>query len=113
MVPELLHFRKWGSPVTYHLHGSAKPNARARDGYFIGYNGKHIYRVWDPETDTILTTSDVDFHEHFHDGSVQGGDPTTATPGDGENVSTARLGRASHMVNPSSVPVAANADITN
>ena len=115
--PELLHFRKWGSPVTYHLHGSAKPNTkfdpRARNGYFIGYNGKHIYRVWDPETDTILTTSDVDFHEHFHDGSVQGGDTTMETPGDGENVSTARLGRVSHMVNPSSVPVAANANVMN
>jgi hypothetical protein len=61
--PELQHFRKWGSPMTYHLHDSAKPNtkvdARAKNGYFIGYNGKHICRVWDPETDTILTTSVV------------------------------------------------------
>jgi len=78
MVPELLHFRKWGSPVTYHLHGSAKPNtkfdARARDGYFIGYNGKHIYRVWDPETDTILTSTfmNISMTEAFQGGSHHG-----------------------------------------
>jgi hypothetical protein len=112
--PELLHFRKWGSPVTYHLHGSTKPNtkfdARARNGYFIGYNGKHIYRIWDPETDTIVTTSDVDFHENFHDGSapstqIQGGTPS--------NNGIAQTGRASHLVNPSSTPVAAATTTAN
>ena len=83
--PELLHFRKWGSPLTYHLHGSAKPedklSARAKKGFLIGYNGKNIYRIWDPESDTILTSSDVTFNEQFHDGTtpdpqIQGGAST-------------------------------------
>src|ERR1700722_7618069 len=64
--PELLHFKKWGSPVTYHLHGSAKPStkvhSRSKNGFFIGYNGKNINRIWDPESDEVLTTSDVDFN---------------------------------------------------
>ena len=108
--PELLHFRKWGSPLTYHLHGSAKPedklSARAKKGFLIGYNGKNIYRIWDPNSDTILTSSDVRFNEQFHDGTasgsqIQGGAPTQ------NNNGIAQTGRASHMVNPSSRPVAA------
>jgi hypothetical protein len=125
--PELLHFRKWGSPVTYHLHGSAKPDTkvhpRSRNGFFIGYNGKKIYHIWDPESDKVLTTSDVHFNEHFQDGSIQkwvsapspGNTQTSPTQGEdykNNSIPAARQGRISHMVNPSSIPVAANTTAT-
>ncbi|OXV06764.1 hypothetical protein Egran_05469, partial [Elaphomyces granulatus] len=107
--PELLHFRKWGSPLTYHLHGSAKPedklSARAKKGFLIGYNGKNIYRIWDPNSDTILTSSDVKFNEQFHDGTASGSQIQGGATQNNNGI--AQTGRASHMVNPSSTPVAA------
>ncbi|OXV11216.1 hypothetical protein Egran_01021, partial [Elaphomyces granulatus] len=76
-----------------------------------------LYRIWDPESDKVLTTSDV---EHFHNESVQKevstpspeNTQTSSTQGEdskGKSVPAARQGRISHMVNPSSVPVAAPA----
>jgi hypothetical protein len=69
--PDTHFFYKWGSPVTYHLHGSSKKDTNklssvAAKGFLIGYNGPKIYRIWDPERDVILTTSDVQFDEHFN-----------------------------------------------
>jgi hypothetical protein len=105
--PELQHFRKFGSPVWYHLHGSAKPedklSASSKKGYLIGYNGNKIYRIWDPTKDTILTTSDVDIVEDFGisannvDQSFKGEDsPTKQKPI-----------RPFATVNPTSEPLAA------
>jgi hypothetical protein len=51
-----------------HLHGSAKLihklDARAKKVHLIGYVGNHIYRVWDPNSNTVHVTSDVTFDEH-------------------------------------------------
>jgi hypothetical protein len=36
-------------------------------GYLIGYNGNKIYRIWDPDKDVILTSSNVNIVEDFGD----------------------------------------------
>ena len=43
-----------------------KLSSLAVKGFLIGYNEFKIYRALDPERDVILTTSDVDFDEHFN-----------------------------------------------
>jgi hypothetical protein len=52
-----------------HLHGSAKPihklDARAKKVHLISYIGNHIYRVWDPDSNTVHVTSNVTFNKHI------------------------------------------------
>jgi hypothetical protein len=112
--PELRHYRKFGSPVMYHLHGSAKPEDKlspfSQKGYLIGYNGNHIYRIWDPEKDVILTTSDVDIHEDF--GAIETA-PTNETDSKGDKDLPTRQKpiRPLAAVNPTE-PIAASAAVT-
>ncbi|GFF99301.1 hypothetical protein IFM53868_10218 [Aspergillus udagawae] len=65
---DLSHIKKFGSVGWMHLHGSAKPihklDARAKKVHLIGYVGNHIYRVWNPNSNTVHVTSDVTFDEH-------------------------------------------------
>jgi hypothetical protein len=66
---DLAHIKKFGSIGWMHLHGSAKPihklDARAKKVHLVGYVGNHIYRVWDPDSNTVHVTSDVTFDEHI------------------------------------------------
>jgi hypothetical protein len=52
-----------------HLHGSAKPihklDACVKKVHLVGYVGNHIYRVWDPDSNTVHVTSDVIFNKHI------------------------------------------------
>jgi hypothetical protein len=96
----------------YHLHGSAKPGDKlspfSQKGYLIGYNGHNIYRIWDPEKDVILTTSDLDILEDF--GTI-GTTPTseTASKGDKDLPTRQKPIRPFVAVNPISEVIAAQA----
>ncbi|THC98807.1 hypothetical protein EYZ11_001715 [Aspergillus tanneri] len=67
----VLHFVKFGSPATLHLHGASKsagkPNTKlnphTKNVYIVGYCGTHMYVVWDPETNTVRDTSDVSVND--------------------------------------------------
>ncbi|EEH33247.1 hypothetical protein PAAG_04300 [Paracoccidioides lutzii Pb01] len=54
--------RELGSEVYAHLRSSQKPadklSARAEAHIFICFNGKSIYQLWNPRTDTLLITGD-------------------------------------------------------
>jgi hypothetical protein len=52
-----------------HLYDSAKPihklDARAKKVHLVGYISNHIYRVWDPDSNTVHVTSNIIFNEHI------------------------------------------------
>lgn len=70
---DIKHLIKFGSPAWIHLHGASKSagkptsklDPRAKKVHVIGYQGSHIYIVWDPEINQIRETSDVSIKEEF------------------------------------------------
>ncbi|KAL1955685.1 hypothetical protein VTO42DRAFT_8230 [Malbranchea cinnamomea] len=67
--PDILPYRKFGSKAYVHLHGNAKPidklSPRSKAYILIGYVGKSIYRLWDPETEKVISSKDVIIKEEF------------------------------------------------
>lgn len=82
--PQVFHS---GSDVYVHRHGSVKPtdklDARGKPYKLIGFTGIRIYRVWHPESNKIISTTDIRFPpksestaEKQKTKSVQMADPT-------------------------------------
>lgn len=62
---QVSHFHAIGSTVYAQQHGARKPadklSARAGEYKLIGFQGAHIFRLWDPTSDQVLVSSDVIF----------------------------------------------------
>jgi hypothetical protein len=71
---DIKHLVKFGSPAWIHLHGASKStgkptsklNPRAKKVHIVGYQGSHIYIVWDPKINQLRETSDVSINEEFN-----------------------------------------------
>ncbi|KAI9038199.1 uncharacterized protein KD926_011138 [Aspergillus affinis] len=70
---DIKHLTKFGSPAWMHLHGASKSagkptsklDPRAKKVHVVGYQGSHIYVVWDPEINQLRQTSDISINEEF------------------------------------------------
>src|SRR5882762_1916499 len=82
--PQLTHYARYGSTVCYHLHGSQKPtdkiSARGRKGHIVGYNGDKIFRVWDPDLDEVILSSDIEWMTELKPWDSTGGPITSIQP---------------------------------
>jgi hypothetical protein len=67
------HLVKFGSPAWMHLHGASKyaskPTSKidpkAKKVHVVGYQGSHIYVIWDPEINQLRDTSNILIKEEF------------------------------------------------
>ena len=82
------HLRVWGCPAYVHIPKEDRVKARkmapfAKKGYFVGYAGNHIYKVWYPDSGKIVRSSHVNFNEDG-DGDdnqpIAGSSPRGPTP---------------------------------
>lgn len=56
---------KWGSDAWEHHKTNSKLAERSRKFKLVGWEGTHIFRLWDPENNTIHRARDVVFNEHL------------------------------------------------
>lgn len=71
---DIKHLVKFGSPAWMHLHGASKyagkPTSKidpkAKKVHVVGYQGRHIYVIWDPEINQLRDTSDISIKEEFN-----------------------------------------------
>ena len=64
-VPDVSHLQSWGCPVYYRIPSEkqTKLGTNANEGFFVGVDGNHIYRIYDAKKRDIIRSRDVVFME--------------------------------------------------